>query len=575
VARARQYAATLTGTSLRRTISGALDTPKLRPSAIRKPTGQSLCGLVLAATAGIPSGYQAVATEEIRHWDASSFGEPVGAVTVGADGRYVAFVGRNEASPYRISHGPYAVFLWDRGKLGDASTPASDAIQVIQDPAGKYVFQTDRDYYRIGMSADGQRLALECSPPQGGMHIALVDLDSTAQERPRVRAVTLASASPKGEPLDGMFAYPSMSRDGRFVVFAGNPREFAVPGQEPFTQVFLYDSNRTAAVELISRGISGEAGNGDSGWLAFYEAAVISADGRLAAFISEATNLVEWHADDEGYDLFVADLESRRPGDLTYGFRLSKAPRVADHAGRRVAMSSPVCISPRGEYVACMASDALAPGHPSVVLVYQVVREASGELTMRRLGDPVAALTPQLSDTFLVGRSGRGIRGIRLGVGEYSLIPESKTMSWLTLAGSQLYGLRLDAGTSLIKADLDRCSQMELTELEKAVLRKLLTGRHPVLKALREQLAACWVSDRDYTGSGFHTDLGAASGSWGRPPGAGQASDRGRSCGDRGLGARSGLRAVHRGRAPGAPRGIHLQRRLAVGDRQVHGPVRR
>ncbi|HVS09242.1 MAG TPA: hypothetical protein VMS76_05145 [Planctomycetota bacterium] len=48
---------------------------------------------------------------------------------------------------------------------------------------------------------------------------------------------------------------------------------------------------------------------------------------------------------------------------------------------------------------------------------------------------------------------------------------------------------------------------MKLTELEEAVLRTFLDGDHPVLAALRDHLAACWVSDRYYTGVGFYTDL--------------------------------------------------------------------
>jgi hypothetical protein len=47
----------------------------------------------------------------------------------------------------------------------------------------------------------------------------------------------------------------------------------------------------------------------------------------------------------------------------------------------------------------------------------------------------------------------------------------------------------------------------ELTELERAVLDKLLSGEHPVLNALRPQLEECRASSRKMTGCGFFTHL--------------------------------------------------------------------
>jgi len=48
---------------------------------------------------------------------------------------------------------------------------------------------------------------------------------------------------------------------------------------------------------------------------------------------------------------------------------------------------------------------------------------------------------------------------------------------------------------------------MELTELERAVLAKLLAGEHPLLAQLRKQLPNCRASRRELTGHGFYTDL--------------------------------------------------------------------
>lgn len=46
-----------------------------------------------------------------------------------------------------------------------------------------------------------------------------------------------------------------------------------------------------------------------------------------------------------------------------------------------------------------------------------------------------------------------------------------------------------------------------LSTFERAVLEKLLDGKHPVLAALRAQLASCQVSSREFTGHGFFTNL--------------------------------------------------------------------
>ena len=47
----------------------------------------------------------------------------------------------------------------------------------------------------------------------------------------------------------------------------------------------------------------------------------------------------------------------------------------------------------------------------------------------------------------------------------------------------------------------------ELDPLERAVLRRLLRGEHPALRALRKQLGASRVRSRDLTGAGFFTSI--------------------------------------------------------------------
>jgi len=46
---------------------------------------------------------------------------------------------------------------------------------------------------------------------------------------------------------------------------------------------------------------------------------------------------------------------------------------------------------------------------------------------------------------------------------------------------------------------------IQFTELERAVLAKLLAGEHPLLNQLRSQLRSCRIVRREMTGHGFYT----------------------------------------------------------------------
>lgn len=50
-----------------------------------------------------------------------------------------------------------------------------------------------------------------------------------------------------------------------------------------------------------------------------------------------------------------------------------------------------------------------------------------------------------------------------------------------------------------------------LTDLEQAVLDKLLAGDHPVLATLRQQSTQARLAKREYTGVGFYCDLEVSS----------------------------------------------------------------
>ena len=96
---------------------------------------------------------------------------------------------------------------------------------------------------------------------------------------------------------------PSISSDGRFVVFVSPASNLVAGDTNRAWDVFLHDRT-TGTTERVSLNSNGVQGNRDSGW--FISAAAISDDGRLVAFGSVATNLVAGDTNNK-WDVFVRD----------------------------------------------------------------------------------------------------------------------------------------------------------------------------------------------------------------------------------------------------------------------------
>jgi len=100
---------------------------------------------------------------------------------------------------------------------------------------------------------------------------------------------TRVSVDSAGNPGNGESYYPSISGDGRFVVFASDAANL-VPGDTNGSRdIFVRDlsTNTTTRVSVDS---AGNQGNGISN--PFLSKPSISADGRFVAFVSTASNLV-------------------------------------------------------------------------------------------------------------------------------------------------------------------------------------------------------------------------------------------------------------------------------------------
>jgi Tol biopolymer transport system component len=101
-----------------------------------------------------------------------------------------------------------------------------------------------------------------------------------------------------------------LNEEGRFVAFVSNSAKFC-GATGKYRQLFLRDRN-TGITKLISVGLNGEEGNGDSG------APSMAIDGHTIAFESYATNLVD--GDKNGFkDVFIWDANSGKIQRISVG----------------------------------------------------------------------------------------------------------------------------------------------------------------------------------------------------------------------------------------------------------------
>jgi Tol biopolymer transport system component len=132
------------------------------------------------------------------------------------------------------------------------------------------------------ISADGRRVAFwswSTNLVQPPAHTRSVFV------RDRVAGTTeLASVTYTGSPAGGQSLYPAISADGRFVAFGSGGAGMIPGGTNAWTHAYVRDlQNQTT--ELVSVASNGMQANHDA-----YNT-TISGDGRFVAFVSKATNL--------------------------------------------------------------------------------------------------------------------------------------------------------------------------------------------------------------------------------------------------------------------------------------------
>jgi Tol biopolymer transport system component len=292
----------------------------------------------LTALRPTPPGF----TELISRTNRGGFPDaPSSETAVSADGRFVAFASVADDLVPGDAPGSQDLFVFDRqnqttvrlplplpplsqdilpgGRAGEPAVSAHGEVvaftYVSPGATGPVVLAWDRRSGETGVvswllgdrptvSADGRYIAFESTAeitddelPPGVSQVYRYD---------RLTGETiLVSRGPGGVARSGS-GQASISADGDLVVFATAAQEWGAPAGVPGAvgpgQVYLRQIS-TGTTELVSRRSDGAAGNGAS------DAPSISADGRLVAFRSQASDLVR--ADRNGVaDVFVLNRQT-------------------------------------------------------------------------------------------------------------------------------------------------------------------------------------------------------------------------------------------------------------------------
>ena len=280
---------------------------------------------------------------------------------VSADGRYVAFQSDADNLVVDDDNGWSDVFVRDRAQ--------NTTIRVSVDRAGG---DANGPSLRPSISADGRYVAFESAATD------LVDGDLNFEWDVFVRDLDLGqtirvSVSTVGGDADNDSSDPSISADGRYVAFVSYAQDLVAQDWNFRSDIFVRDLQQDETV-MASVGWDG-SGTDENSW-----AAVISADGRHAAFASAATNLV----DDDGNgetDVFVRDLE------------LDETTRASVDQGGGDANARSRCpsISTDGRYVVfCSPATDLVIGDTNGVddlFVRDVVAETTSRINLTSTGE--------------------------------------------------------------------------------------------------------------------------------------------------------------------------------------------
>jgi Tol biopolymer transport system component len=223
--------------------------------------------LGVTASAGTPAQTTelvSLADDDTRPSTGDSYGP-----SVSGDGRYVAFFSSaslGEEDP--AAHSGWGIYVRDR---------VAGTTELVP-----YTVENDWDYAPCcaSISANGRFVALavnHTNPLLPQQEVLVIDLETST---------THNVAKPiEGSVANGSTGSPSLSADGKFVVFSGGASDLVENDNNGDTDIFVHNLE-TGETELISKSSSGVRSN------SFAQYPSISGNGRFVAWASDANNLV-------------------------------------------------------------------------------------------------------------------------------------------------------------------------------------------------------------------------------------------------------------------------------------------
>ena len=220
--------------------------------------------------------------------------------SLSADGRFVAFISEAENLSGDDRDGTMNVFVRDL---------ESQTTTLVSRASGARGARGDADSTRPSISADGRVVAFESDATNLHRDDRNDWSDVFVRDTVTNRTTLVSRASgARGAQSNGnvSIAISAISADGRFVAFDSDADTLTRDDRDDTTDVFVRDLARKTTT-LVSRasGARGAKGNYDS------SAESISGDGRYVALNSMATNL---SIDDRDriFDVFVRDLSTKK-----------------------------------------------------------------------------------------------------------------------------------------------------------------------------------------------------------------------------------------------------------------------
>jgi Tol biopolymer transport system component len=192
--------------------------------------------------------------------------------------------------------------------------------------------QANKDSANSSISADGRYVAFESAANDLVSGDTNGDVDIFVHDRStsRTKRVSLSSSDAQANNGSGI---PAISADGQFVAFVSAATNLVTGDTNGADDIFARDLS-TGKTRRVSVDSDGTQGNGDS------RAPTLSADGRLIAFGSDASDLVPGDTNDV-QDIFVHNQVSEQTKRVSINSDGKQANNTSRHA----------CISADGRYV--------------------------------------------------------------------------------------------------------------------------------------------------------------------------------------------------------------------------------